>query len=472
MEWSRFNRLFRSERFGPFLYNALSNTLLELDEAHFRLLEALRDHRNGENAGAGGGFLALLRQRKVLVEPGEEDLLLLTRQYERNARCFGAGLLGLTICPTLRCNFRCPYCFEHSQQDGPVMSADTVARLLRFIQGSREVGHLSIIWYGGEPLLAFPRIVDITEKIEALDVTFDGASLVTNGYLLDAEKIARLNALRINAIQITLDGPEEVHDRRRVLAGGGPTFQRILGNVAALMASSYEGTCTIRVNVDKHNLPRFLELRASLLERFAGKRLMVNAAQVDSSLRPEYDTACNLSLREWADFTLGLHRSGVAFPSGSFYPTRNLDSICVAVMHHEYVVGPEGELYKCWSDVGKPAMVIGNIHADDPVTNAALRAQYCSGTDAYSDAECRSCDVLPICGGGCANLRLRAKHFGEAGLEYCSPYREHLIPCLEAYYDSFRTREICAALLRPRAGQDGPGYRVVSPDDVGPARRG
>ena len=86
------------------------------------------------------------------------------------------------------------------------------------------------------------------------------------------------------------------------------------------------------------------------------------------------------------------------------------------------------------------------------------------GTDPYADPECLACNVLPICGGGCANKRLRAKRFGEAGLLLCSPYKEHLAAYLEEYYDSFLSREICAAVLTPGvAVRDETGYRVVSP---------
>ena len=53
---------------------------------------------------------------------------------------------------------------------------------------------------------------------------------------------------------------------------------------------------------------------------------------------------------------------------------------------------------------------------------------------------------------------------GEEGLEYCSPYKHHLEAYLEAYYDAFLTREICAAVLSPGAQeQDDRGWRVVSP---------
>lgn len=469
MIWSRYNTIFHSERFGYFLYNALSNTLMELDEAHYSVLEGFRDRGNGSGAGFDRGFSALLHENKILVEAGEEYRLLLARQYRRNALCFDTSRLGLTICPTLQCNFRCPYCFEHSQQNSAVMTPETVERLLSFIKSYKEIRHLSIAWYGGEPLLAFAVIRDVTEKIETLDLDFEGAGMVTNGYLLDSAKIAQLDKLKINSIQITLDGPEEVHDTRRVLAGGGPSFQHILSNVDALMNSTYKGSCAIRVNVDKHNLDRFIELRASLLERFKGKKLTVYAGHVNTSLGHSYDHACSLDLQEWADFTFDMHRRGGLVPIGGFYPAGNLDSVCVATTHHGFVIGPEGKLYKCWEDVGKPEMVIGTIHEGEPVTNPELRALYSIGTDAYSDPNCRECGVLPICGGGCANKRLRAKQHGEDGLNFCSPYKENLITYLEGYIDIFRSREICSAVLSPGIEkQDSWGYRVVSPENKRP----
>ena len=476
MEWSRYNQLFESPRFGGFLYNALSNTMMELDDAHYRVLEGLRE-RGGAEAdpaaeSADRDFLALLRANKALVEAGEEERLLLARRYERHALCFDSSRLGLTVCPTLQCNFRCPYCFEASQVGGATMTPDTVERLIAFIESYKDARQLSLAWYGGEPTLAWEVIEDLTARIQALDVEYAGAGLVTNGYLLTGEKIARLSDLQIISIQITLDGPPQVHDSRRVLAGGAPTYARILENVDLLMASGYEGRCAIRVNVDKHNLEVFLALRAELLARFEGTKLSVYAGHVNTSLAHSYDHACGLDLGDWAAFTIDLHHAGGILPHGGFYPAGNLHGICVATSHNGFVVGPRGELYKCWEDVGKPEMVIGDVTAEEPITDPGLRALYALGTDAYDDPECLACAVLPICGGGCANKRLRAKCFGEEGLLVCSPYKEHLTAYLEEYYDTFLGREICAAVLAPgAAANDGKGYRVVSPrpkkDDEG-----
>ena len=463
MQWSRYNRLFRKGHGGGFLYNAQSNTLFELDEVYYTLLEDWRDRRTGIVTG-DEAFLCLLREKAVIVEPGEEDRFLLARHYQRQATCFDTSRLGLTICPTLRCNFRCPYCFEQSQLNGAMMTQKTMDRLVDFIKGYKDIRHLSVAWYGGEPLLAFDTICTLTGQFRNLGLTYEKAGLVTNGYLLDDEKINKLNDLDIASIQITLDGPREVHDTRRVLANGGPTFDRILNNITALFDSDYTGRCSIRVNVDRYNLENYHDLRTALLERYKGKNLAVYPGHVHTSQSHSYGQACTLDSGEWTDFTFDLfHREGV-IPTGGFYPGYNLDPFCGSNTHHGFVVGAEGELYKCWEDVGKQGMLIGNINLHEPINNPVLRAQYTIGTDAFCDPECLGCDVFPICGGGCPNKRLRAKQFKEKGLEYCSPYKNHLIDYLEAYYNTFRAKEICAAIISPgKEKANDKGYRNISP---------
>ena len=453
-----------SQQFGRFLYNALSNTLMELDEGYYDTLQAFRNDERVPAECTDNDFITLLYANKILLEEGEEDLLLLSRQHRRHALSFDSSRLVLTICPTLQCNFRCPYCFEHSQSDSAVMSPDTVEQVLHFIKSYKDIRHLSLAWYGGEPLLAFDVIRDITEKIRSLDIEFEGAGIITNGYLLDSGKIAELNELKINSIQITLDGPEDIHDTRRVLNGGGPTFRRIMNNVDALMNSNYQGFCTIRVNIDKHNFARYIELRTAMLEQFKGKKLSVYSGHVNTSKGNSYDNTCTMDMQEWKDFTLNMsHISGQH--TGGFYPSGNLDSLCIAKIHLGFVIGPKGELYKCWEDVGNQTMIIGSIFQENPITNPELQALYSIGIDAYNDSNCRECSVLPICGGGCANKRLKRKWLGEDGPEFCSPYKENLAAYLEVYVDSFRSREICVALLSQGvAKQNNKGFRIISPE--------
>lgn len=463
MHWSRYNTLFKSERFSPFVYNALSNTLIELDEAHYQMLKGL-DNAKCQTRLPDEDFCDLLQEKLILVETGEEEDQLLAQHYQRQAACFDSSSMTLTIAPTLRCNFRCPYCFEASQKNGRSMDKKTQQRLIDWIQQYHDVRRLHVSWYGGEPLLSFETICDLTEKFQALDLEYQNAGLVTNGYLLDQNKIARLNDLQITAIQITLDGPREIHDSRRFLADGGPTFERILENVSNLMQSDYAGKCSIRVNVDRNNVQQYLDLRGTLLERFQGTSLSVYPGHVDTDQGHSYGHSCCLGADEWSDFNLGLYTEHSVLPPGGFYPKGHSTGMCIANKHNGFVIGPEGEIYKCWEDVGKSEMVVGNIHEEQPIANPVLQARYATAMDAYSDPECRRCQVLPICGGGCVHKRMRSKLEGKSGLHYCPALKRHLTRYLEAYIDAVRSKELCSDLLGSgKAKTQNKGFRVLSP---------
>ncbi|UUX93147.1 radical SAM/SPASM domain-containing protein [Methanoplanus endosymbiosus] len=440
----------------------MSNTLFEVDEVHYQILEGFLTGKT-DTAPCNETFLNILHEKNVLVKPGEEKNLLQNCQYMRQAACFDNTHLALTICPTLSCNFRCPYCFEQSQNDRSTMNGDTTDRLITFIQSHHDAQHLDVTWYGGEPLLAFDIICELTERFKDLDLHYEKAGLVTNGYLLDENKISRLNELMIKSIQITLDGPREIHDTRRVLAGGGPTYDRILANITALLDSDYQGSFKIRVNIDRENMDHYIPLRNSLMEEFRGKKITVQTGHVQTEITsPYYNRTLNTD--EFDNFNLGLFRQEGILPPGGFYPESYLGSVCLANRHMGFVVGPKGELYKCWEDPGKPEMVIGSVYNDEPVTNPVLRAQYTVGTDPFCDPECTDCEMLPICGGGCANKRLRAKEFGEEGPEYCTACKNHLNEHLEAYIRTFTTKELCKDLFdTKKEKKPDPGYRIISP---------
>jgi len=82
------------------------------------------------------------------------------------------------------------------------------------------------VWYfGGEPLLAFPLLKKVTahlrETAAAAGESADFA-VCTNGLLLHDEAIAwfRENGFRL---LVGFDGPPQIQDRNRPLAGGGPS---------------------------------------------------------------------------------------------------------------------------------------------------------------------------------------------------------------------------------------------------------
>ena len=105
------------------------------------------------------------------------------------------------------------------------MSRNTIENVISYIKSlKKQSTYLGIAWYGGEPLLALEIIEEIT-KIAILEFGDDfSASMVTNGYLLSEDVAKRLETLKIESIQVTIDGPPEMHNRMRKLPNGDDTF--------------------------------------------------------------------------------------------------------------------------------------------------------------------------------------------------------------------------------------------------------
>lgn len=108
------------------------------------------------------------------------------------------------IIPIRRCNLSCAYCNEYDTYSKPVPLATMIERIEQL--GRLHTGVITLS--GGEPLL-HPDLDDIIRGIRKHATL---AGLITNGYLLTAERIQRLNDAGLDYLQISIDNvkPDEV----------------------------------------------------------------------------------------------------------------------------------------------------------------------------------------------------------------------------------------------------------------------
>ncbi|MEI7788888.1 MAG: SPASM domain-containing protein [Chlorobiaceae bacterium] len=136
----------------------------------------------------------------------------------------------------------------------------------------------------------------------------------------------------------------------------------------------------------------------------------------------------------------------------------------MANIDHGYVVAPNGELYKCWKDVGRKSMIAGSVFSSKPDDRNGIASSYRTLGDPFLNSECLECRVFPICGGGCVKKRLEAQQDAESGIDLCSPYKESLEVYLAASIDIYHKREICDIIF---GHTDWPtmdkGYRLIDP---------
>ncbi len=380
---------------------------LVLDAAHDAMLvdEAGTDDDLGP--GLPAGLVEVLLASGTAV-PADADEDAAARAAHHDARQDRDTLL-LTVSPTVACNLACGYCFE-AEHPVRYFSEEDEAHLLRFVQQRLRAGvrHVDVTWFGGEPLLARRTIERLSHRLLRA-CSFAGATYaataVTNGTLLDDDVAAMLARSRVERVQITLDGPPDVHDQLRPTVAGGGSFAKTLAGVEA--ASRHLGV-DLRVNVDRRNarlVPRLLDLLAD--RGLTGVNLGFVRTEPPAVYGPEEASAVDRLFLTVADFarlevewlTEAADRGfpvGVTLEPGDPTP-------CAAVKENHYAVEPGGRVARCWADVAGDDGLVGQL-GPLGVTTTAADDRWRS----YEpfDSGCETCPFLPVCWGGCPKARL------------------------------------------------------------------
>lgn len=171
-----------------------------------------------------------------------------------------SGFKQMTLCITEDCNFRCKYCvysdsYEETRNHSTnYMDFKTAKKAIDNYLSLLEMGErynplrMPVIgFYGGEPLLNFKLIKDCVSYMESLGKKLETQfHITTNGSLLDKKKAEWLMQNDF-MISISLDGPEEEHNRLRVYSDGSGTFKDIMKNISVIMDKNYDKIFAIPV---------------------------------------------------------------------------------------------------------------------------------------------------------------------------------------------------------------------------------
>lgn len=400
MKPSRFNLLVEKTDQHALVFNSFSRGFVELERDIYDRLEA-------GTLDPGDEVTRQLRKGFFLMDDDTDELKVLDARNRLER--YKSFRLGLVILPTLNCNFSCEYCFEEKKL--MLMTPKIEDAIVKFISGrAREIKHLKVSWFGGEPLLArgimdrmARRIMEVCEKH---GVVYH-SDMTSNGYLLNQKTIDWLKEIKVEKIQITIDGDRETHDQRRKLKSGGPTFDVILENIKQ---AAGHFTIPIRVNIDKRNAAKAKNLFPLLAEAGLQDKVYVYYGVVVglTNACKDYESSC-LDQEELTRTMLQLYQDVVEgqydfvpFP----YPFTNVGG-CGAMRPDFFVIDPDGYMHKCLNPVGNQKEAIG--HITKPVQFNANLVTYLTW-DPLEDKMCSKCNILPVCSGGCLWNKLHGKH--------------------------------------------------------------
>lgn len=427
MYWSKYNILSKSEKYGYLLFNTMSLAFIRINEQDIDMWKKLRETPDSYTNFQNYDFLIKAR---ILVDNQDDDLNVYLADVLKNH--YNSSDMALTILPTRGCNFGCIYCYE---QDRPnvLMNEQTEKAIVKFVCSNSNLKRLSVVWYGGEPLLNFDSMVRLTKMFKQLNIEYS-AKIVSNGYLLTKEKADLMKDLAIRNIQITFDGSEEIHNQRRFLLGGQPTYRKIMDNLKYLLSINKEITIDIRTNIDRRNKDDYNKFYQDFKSEINDKRVTMYPGFVSDLLSSEcVSPEFNISEGGYkAQFILDIFdKYGIEIKS--FLPKYRRHS-CVASKYFAFVIGPEGELYKCWRMVGNQKEAIGNVN--DGSFDMVKFSKYLIGADYTLDSKCLQCEFITLCGGGCPLVRMRNK-YEKISLNHCCPEKTHMEQLMELRYEMF-----------------------------------
>ncbi|HUV35483.1 MAG TPA: radical SAM protein [Patescibacteria group bacterium] len=359
------------------------------------------------------------------------------------------------------CNLRCVYCaftgsYAHNRvHSDRVMDIGLGERAIsRAFELAQKSSKASISFYGGEPFLYFDRIVHLIDHakrigtgIEELEFHID-----TNGTILDREMREYLIRNKIY-IQISLDGPKEVHDRYRVFRGGTGTFDTIMRNLEMLRSENEEYyqyhvgfASTVTPPYRLPDVDGFFErgefesnvvmvtfvdpYDTTFFDSHCTEQEKSNLGEQIESLRRHYmrertrgETPSKLARGLFDSSMIRLHKRGRT-PLGNVFPS---NGICIPGIRR-FFVDTDGGIYPC-ERVGT-AFKLGTVHG------GVERGRVFGLIDEYIERswnDCASCWAMRLCGICFAGFRKQQGFDIERKRENCTYELDRLRQALRTY---------------------------------------
>ena len=297
------------------------------------------------------------------------------------------------------------------------MTAEILTEMIRQLL-SQAGEYVGIGWQGGEPtLMGLPFF----QKAVGLMMHFGrnqrvGNSFQTNGLLINKKWAAFLKQHDF-LVGLSLDGPEHIHNRYRLIRGGGGTWATVVDK-AKLMLDAGVSVNALSVVTDysadfSEEIYAFLKGTGLNFMQFIP--CVEFNPQAPGTMRPYSVTPekfgsflCNIFDLWMKDFVNGKPTTSIRFFDSLFFryvgfspPECTLLERCGNYL----VVEHNGDVYSCDFFV-EPRWRLGNIKTDrlDRLFNSKKQRAFGAMKQKLA-SECRSCQWLTYCTGGCTRHR-------------------------------------------------------------------
>lgn len=396
-------------------------------------------------------------ERGGFLIPSDFDEVEAIRQRFQHAR--NETPMVLTLTTTMDCNLGCYYCYEQrSSQHLSYAELPAILELVTRTLATSRKDSLHVDWYGGEPLLNLRFLEQASPALQELCDTLGvkyTASIISNGTSWPKDIGGFVQRHRISEVQISFDGLEDNHTRRRHRRHGyeeavqTSTFQQAVETVDALLEHV---RVDLRLNIDRGNLRDVLPFIEWARTRGWFSRpfpAVIQPARLAAySESSEFMRQTELSVDEFNAVQASIRKAVAGFavleeaeaPDGFPYPRT---SVCAALAHDSVVIGAEGLQYRCGLQVGETHRAIDRLQLkstrllpmfNDSSPSVQSDSRWWNEFDPTNLPNCKRCSFLPICWGGCPKRHLEGD--AQALAEQGKYWRTNLARMIAAVADS------------------------------------
>ncbi|WP_262137669.1 quinohemoprotein amine dehydrogenase maturation protein [Pseudomonas sp. Marseille-Q5117] len=425
------------------LFHIPSSGLFQLDEVGTALIDFLKEHDQISLVDVQKRFGNLISDDHIAETMGSfKELSILCDEpatpddgMKVEIREFPLSTIILNV--NTGCNLSCTYCYKEDlaiPSKGQKMNFETAKKSVELLleQGkSRE--QLNVVFFGGEPLTnlkLIKEVVEYTEKRCAELGKKADFSMTTNATLLNEEVVDYLDSHRFG-ISISMDGPQAVHDRRRITVGGQGTYHVVAAKARMLLSRYRSKPVGVRVTLtaghtDVVGIHEHLKNDLGFAEvgvapATSGPVTVFNLSSKE--LREVFDSMMELG-RAYRDAALQGRNNGFSNMHqlmSDLYEGRKKALPCGAGVGL-LAVDNNGDLNLCHRFTGSDMPKFGNV--DEGIEKEKLGSFLEAATD-RSNKGCSTCRIRNLCAGGCYHESYA--HFGDPlspTYHYCDLMRE------------------------------------------------
>lgn len=254
----------------------------------------------------------------------------------------------------------------------------------------------TLIFYGGEPLVNFPKMKEIMDEIEKSKKKIRFC-MQTNGKLLNEVPLIYLK--KISKMLVSIDGDRRRTDYNRGLG----TYDTVLKNLVEIREKGYEGEIVARMTLDFSDIYLQVLHIVGLIERhiFDSVHWQIDAGFYESDFNKkqfkifikEYNKSIDRLLDFWVEYMKENKKVLKLYPFLGVFESLYYDNptkLRCGSGYSNYTISTDGNITAC------------------PITNG-IKDFYCGNIDKPNESlkelsvkePCTSCEYLDICGGRC-----------------------------------------------------------------------